>query len=79
MKRTRIEFEIGTKFHCDNHLIEVIEDKKISKNGKCEYTSDCNGCFFNNRVVNFNYCEIVKCFDFERNDEKSIVFKEVEK
>ena len=78
MAEARIEFEIGTKFYYDNHLIEVVEDKKISKNGKCEYAFGCNGCFFNNQVINLSYCEIVKCIDFARNDKKSIVFKEIE-
>ena len=33
MDEARIEFKIGTKFYYDNHLIEVVENKKISKNG----------------------------------------------
>ena len=82
MDEARIEFKIGTKFYYDNHLIEVVENKKIPKNGKLKYSYDCDSCFFNNRAIEvhdygIDYCEIIRCGDFKRHDKKKIIFKEI--
>lgn len=82
MDEARIEFEIGTKFYYGNHLIEVVENKMIFKNGKRKYTFDCDSCFFNNKAIEVHdydtdYCEIIRCGDFKRHDKKNIIFKEI--
>ncbi len=85
MVEAEIEFKIGTKFYYGSRLVEVVENKKITKtkNGKCKYTFNCEDCFFHNRVIenpdwDTDYCEIVMCGNIKRRDKKEIIFKEIE-
>ena len=71
-----LDLAIGTKFHCEGKIIEVVEDLGESEN-------PCYECFFYFKEAEsyFNYipyCDMVICRPRHgRYDNKSIIFKEV--
>lgn len=71
-----IDLAIGTKFHCEGKLIEVVEDLVKDDN-------PCHECFFNHKEAEsffsyIPYCAMVNCRPCHgRHDNKSIIFKEV--
>lgn len=78
-----LDLAIGTKFHCEGKVIEVVEDLGESEN-------PCYECFFYFKEAEsyFNYipyCDMVKCRPCPavtnpchgRYDNKSVIFKEV--
>lgn len=63
-----LELVIGTKFYCDNVLIEVVEYD--SKNHRYE----CPQCIFKEE----EYCYDFECYCNNRKDKKDVYFKKIE-